>query len=208
MTPFEQGHGKKGKAQTVENEPRASITPGSSPAESFEQGKGKHKGQRFETGPGASVAPGSPPNERFEQGQGKHKGQKFENAPGASVAPGSSESFEQGKGKKNKGRVEHAEQTPVPGGAITPRNPNANLENQNNPEGGKHKGNRHDENSSPGRRMSVAGLAVAVANVASKFNLRLRRHRVDNMASRAGNRVARVRVRERKGETSPTPSPR
>src|SRR5205823_839486 len=78
MTPFEQGHGKKGKAQTVENEPRASITPGSSPAESFEQSKGKHKGQGFETGPGASVAPGSPPNERFEQGQGKHKGNRHD----------------------------------------------------------------------------------------------------------------------------------
>ena len=52
---------------------------------------------------------------------------------------------------------------------------------------------------SPGRRMSVAGLLAAV-NVASKFNLRLRRHRVDNMASRADNRVARVKVRERKGK--------
>jgi hypothetical protein len=47
--------------------------------------------------------------------------------------------------------------------------------------------------------MQVAGL-VAAANVASKFNLRLRRHRVDNMASRADNRVARERVRERKGK--------
>src|SRR4029077_1941832 len=52
---------------------------------------------------------------------------------------------------------------------------------------------------SPGHRMLVvvAGLVVVVASVASKFNLRLRRHRVDNMASRAGNRVARVKVRER-----------
>src|SRR5256885_17214828 len=47
------------------------------------------------------------------------------------------------------------------------------------------------------RRMSAAGLVV-VASVASKFNLRLRRHRVDNMASRADNRVARVRVRKAK----------
>jgi hypothetical protein len=47
--------------------------------------------------------------------------------------------------------------------------------------------------------MSVAGLLV-VASVASKFNLRLRRHRVDNMASRADNRVARVKVRERKAK--------
>ena len=127
MTRLNKGMAKKVKAKGLRTKPRASIAPGSSPAESFEQGKGKHKGQGFETGSGASAAPGSPPNERFEQGQGKHKGQKFENAPGASVAPGSSESFEQGKGKKNKGRVEHGEQTPVPGGAITPRNPNANL---------------------------------------------------------------------------------
>src|SRR5437868_3681830 len=52
---------------------------------------------------------------------------------------------------------------------------------------------------SPGRRMRVAGL-LAAANVVSKFNLKVRRHRVDNMASGAGNRVARVRVRERKGK--------
>jgi hypothetical protein len=51
--------------------------------------------------------------------------------------------------------------------------------------------------SSQGRRMRVAGLVVA--SVARKFNLRVRRHRVDNMASRADNRVARVKVRERKG---------
>jgi hypothetical protein len=38
-----------------------------------------------------------------------------------------------------------------------------------------------------------------VASVASKFNLKVRR-RVDNMASRAGNRVARVKVRERKAK--------
>ena len=64
-------------------------------------------------------------------------------------------------------------------------------------EGGKHKGTATTK-SSPGRRMSVAGLVVA-ASVASKFNLRLRRHRVDNMASRAGNRVARVKVRKERG---------
>src|SRR5207248_1593696 len=51
--------------------------------------------------------------------------------------------------------------------------------------------------SSPGRRMRVAEL-LAAANVVSKFNLKVRRHRVDNTASGAGNRVARVR--ERKGK--------
>jgi hypothetical protein len=51
---------------------------------------------------------------------------------------------------------------------------------------------------SPDRRMSVAGLLAAV-NVASKLNLKVRR-RVGNIASRVGNRVARVKVRERKGK--------
>ena len=50
---------------------------------------------------------------------------------------------------------------------------------------------------SPGRRVpAVAGLMAAVASVTSKFNLRPS-NRVDNMASRAGDRVARVKVRER-----------
>jgi hypothetical protein len=232
MAPFEQGHGKKGKGQRVENGPRASITPGSSPAESFEQGKakhggqgsetgpgasvapgsptndrfeqgqGKHKGQRFETGPGASVAPGSPPNERFEQGQGKHKGQKFENAPGASAAPGSSESFEQGKGKKNKGRIEHGEQTPVPGGAITPRNPNANLENQNNPQGGKHKGNRHDENQ-PGSQ-NAGGDGKRREQIQSQGPP----PQGGQYGQPGGQQRGQGKGKGKKGEASPTPSPR
>ncbi|PYM03453.1 MAG: hypothetical protein DMF13_04085 [Verrucomicrobia bacterium] len=206
MTPFEQGHGKKGKAQTVENEPRASIKPGSSPAESFEQSKGKHKGQGFETGPGASVAPGSPPNERFEQGQGKHKGQKFENAPGASVAPGSSESFEQGKGKK-KGRVEHGEQTPVPGRAINPQNPNANLDNQNNPEGGKHKGNRHDENFQPGSQ-NVGGGAGGGGKRREQIQSQAPPPQGGQYGQQGGQQGGQGKGKGKKGETSPTPSPR
>ena len=38
-----------------------------------------------------------------------------------------------------------------------------------------------------------------VANVASKFNPRVRR-REDNMASRVDNKAARVKARERKGK--------
>src|SRR5438128_739405 len=206
MTPFEQGHGKKGKGQRVENEPRALITPGSSPAESFEQGKGKHKDQRFETGPGASVAPGSPPNERFEQGQGKQKGQKFENAPGASVAPGSSESFEQGKGKKNKERVEHGEQTPLPGGAITPRNPNANLENQNNAEGAKHKGNLHDENQ-PGSQ-NAGGGAAGGGKRREQIQSQGPPPQGGQYGQRGGQPGGQGKGKGKKGEASPTPSPR
>src|SRR5437763_2412168 len=60
------------------------------------------------------------------------------------------------------------------------------------------KGTATTKTSSPGRRMSAPRLVVAVAaNVASEFNLKVRR-RVDNMASRADNRVARVRVRKAK----------
>src|SRR5438045_8504809 len=62
------------------------------------------------------------------------------------------------------------------------------------------KGTATTKTSSPGRRMSAGRLVVAVAaNVASKFNLKVRR-RVDNMASRADNRVAKVRVREGKAK--------
>ena len=232
-TPFEQGHGKKGKGQKFENEPGASVAPGSSPmesfeqgkgkhkgqrlenqpgvsvapgsspAESFEQGKGKHKGQRLENQPGASVAPGSSPVESFEQGKGKHKGQRFENGPGASVPPGSSESFEQGKGKKNKG---HGEQVPGSGGAMTPQNPNANLQNQNNPEGGKNKGNRHEENFQPGSQ-NVGGGAGGGGK---------RHEQIQSQAPAQGGQYGQPggqqgggqgKDRGKKAETSPTPSP-
>jgi hypothetical protein len=150
------------------------------------------------------VAPGSPPNERFEQGQGEHKGQKFENARGASVAPGSSESFEQAKGKKNKGRVEHAEQTPVPGGAITSRNPNANLEKQNNPEGGKHKGNRHDENIQPGSQ-NVGGGAGGGSGGKRREQIQ---PQGPPQGGQHGQQGGQGKGKGKKGETSPTPSPR
>jgi hypothetical protein len=184
-TSFEQAHGKKGKGQRFENEPRASVTPGSSPVESFEQGKGKHKGQRFENEPRVSVTPGSSPVESFEQGKGKQKGQRFETEPGASVGTSPAESMEQGKGKKGrgqrleneagtsggssptesseqskgkqKGHREQGEQTPGLGGPVTPQNPNATLQNQNSPEGGKHKGNRQQENFQPGSQNVGSG---------------------------------------------------
>ncbi len=154
--PFEQGHGKKGKGHRVENEPGTAVTPGSSPVESFEQGKGKHKGQRLENEPGASV--GTSPAESMEQGKGKKAGgQRFENEPGTSGGSSPAEASGQGKGK-NKAHREKGEQTPGLGGPMTPQNPNANLQNQNNPEGGKHKENRHEENVQPGSQ-NVGGGA-------------------------------------------------
>ena len=230
MTPGEQGQGKKGKGRRFENEPGASVAPGTLPSESFEQGKGKHKGQkvenepgasttsptqsfeqsrgklkgqRFENEPGVSTAPSSPPKESFDQGQGKHKGQRFENAP---VAPGSSEFVEQGKGKKNKGRVEHAERTPVPGAAVPPRNPKANLENQNNPEGGKRPGNRHEESLQPGPQ-----------NVGGGGGGGKRREQIQSQGpppqggqygQRGEQQGGQSKGKGKKGETSPTPSPR
>src|SRR6266513_953851 len=152
----EQGHGKKGKGHRVENEPGTAVTPGSSPVESFEQGKGKHKGQRLENEPGASV--GTSPEESLEQGRGKKAGgQRFENEPGTSGGSSPAEASGQGKGK-NKAHREKGEQTPGLGGPMTPQNPNANLQNQNNPEGGKHKENRHEENVQPGSQ-NVGGGA-------------------------------------------------
>src|SRR5205823_4575174 len=149
----------------------------------------------------ALASPGVSP---FEKGRGKQKGQKFENATGASVAAGSSEFFEQSKGKK-KGRVEHGEQTPVPGRAINPQNPNANLDNQNNPEGGKHKGNRHDENFQPGSQNVGAGGGGK------------RREQIQSQApppqggqygQQGGQQGGQSKGKGKKGETSPTPSPR
>src|SRR2546429_2558103 len=154
--PFEQGHGKKGKGHRIENEPGTSVTAGSSPVESFEQGKGKHKGQRFENEPGASA--GTSPAESMEQGKGKKgRGQRFENEPSTSGGSSPAESSQQGKGKQ-KGHREHGEQTPGLGGPMIPQNPNADLQSQNSPEGGKHKGNRHEENVQPGSQ-NVGGGA-------------------------------------------------
>src|SRR5882762_8326800 len=208
VTPVEQGQGKKGKGRGSENEPGASVAPGSSPSESFDQGKGKGKGkgQKFENERGASATPGSSPTESFEQGKGKHKGQRFENEPGPSVSPSSSESSEQGKGKKNKEHVEHGEQTPVPGRAINPQNPNANLENQNNPEGGKHKGNRHDENFQPGSQSVGAGTGHGGK----------RREQIQSQGppqggqygQQGGQQGGQGKGKGKKGEASPTPSPR
>src|SRR5437773_782354 len=65
----------------------------------------------------------------------------------ALTSPGASP-FEKGKGK-NKGH-ERVEQTPGYGSTMTPQSPNANVGNQGNPEGGKHKGNRYDEYNQPG----------------------------------------------------------
>jgi len=203
-TPFEQGQGKKSKGRRFESEPGASVAPGSSASESFEQGKNKHKGQKFENEP-TSAAPGSSPTESFEQGKGKYKGQRLENERGASVAPGSSESFEQGKGKK-KGRVENGEQTPVPGRAINPQNPNPNLEKQNNPEGEKRKGNRHDENFQPGSQ-NVGGAAGGGGK---------RREQIQPQGPPQGGQYGQPggqqggqgKGKGKKGEASPTPSPR
>src|SRR5207248_1538113 len=150
--PFEQGHGKKGKSQRVESEPGASVPAASSPVGSFEQGKGKHKGQRFENERGASV--GTSPAESIEQGKGKKgRGQRFENEPGTSGGSSPVESSDQGKGK-NKGHRDQGEQTPGLGG---PQNPNGNLQNQNSPEGGKHKGNRQQESFQPGSQNVEGG---------------------------------------------------
>jgi hypothetical protein len=155
VMPFEQGRGKKGKGHRGENEPGA-VTAGSSPVESFEQGKGKHKGQRLENEPDASV--GTSPAESIEQGKGKKgRGQRFENEPGISSGSSPAESSEQGKGK-HKGPKEQGEQTPGLGGPVTPQNPNANLQNQNSPEGGKHRENRQQESFQPGSQ-NVGGGA-------------------------------------------------
>jgi hypothetical protein len=156
VSPFEKGKGKH-KGETLQNQAATGVTAGTSPAATAipsEQGHGKKgKGQRFETEVGASIAPGT---ESFEQGKGKHKGQKFENEPAVSGGPGSSPAgYEQDKGKKR--GHEHGEQTPGDGPTITRQNSNANLGNQGDPEGGKHKGKRNDEYNQPGSQNAGGG---------------------------------------------------
>ncbi len=206
-TPFEQGQGKKGKGRRVEDEPGGSVTAGSSPVESFEQSKGKHKGQRFENEPGASVA--TSPAESMDQGKGKKgRGQRFENEPGAPGGSSPGESSEQGKGKQ-KGHREQGEQTPGLGGPMTPQNPNANLQNQNSPEGGKHKGNRHDENFQPGSQNVGGGPGGGGGGK--------RHEQIQSQGPPQGGQYGQQggqqgggegKGKGKKGETSPTPSPR
>jgi hypothetical protein len=213
VSPFERGKGKH-KGEKFENQAGASVAPGTSPAPMttpFEQGHGKKgKGQRFENEPGASIAPGSSPVESFEQGKGKHKGQRFENEPGASVPPATSttESFEQGKGKKNKEHVEHGEPTPGLGGAVTPQNPNANLQNQNKPEGGKHKGNRHEENIQPGSQ-NVGGAAGGGVGGGGKRHEQIQSQGQPQGGQQSGQQGGgQGKGKGKKAEGSPTPTPR
>jgi len=204
--PFEQGQDKKGKGQRVENEQGASVTAGSSPVESFEQGKGKHKGQRFENEPGASI--GTSPAESIEQGKAKKgRGQRFENEPGPSGGSSPVESAEQGKGK-NKGHRDQGEQTPGLGGPVTPQNPNVNLQNQNSPEGGKHKGNRQQESFQPGSQNVEGGPGGGGGK---------RREQIQSQGPPQGGPYGQQggqqgggqgKGKGKKGETSPTPSPR
>lgn len=156
---FEQERGKKGKQQRLESEASASTAPGSSPAtEPFEQGKGTHKGQKFENESAVSSGPASSsPAEYPEQGKGKKKGQRFENESAVSGGPASSSPTEypqQGKEKK-KDRGEHGEQNA--GYGMSPQSSNRNLQNENNPDYGKHRGDRQGENAQPGSQSSGGG---------------------------------------------------
>jgi hypothetical protein len=220
MTPLEQGHGKKDKGRRFENEPGASVAPGSSPAESFEQGKGKHKGQRIENEPGASVPPASP-GQSFKQGKVEKKaspGSRHVGYDDTEQAPGLSRTF------RNKG---HGEQTPGPG-AMTPQNPNANLQNQNNPDDGKPKGNRHQENFQPGSQ-NVGGAPSGGGGGKRHEQIQSQAPPQGGQYGQQGGGVSSGKHREqtksqvppqggqqsgsqgkdkgKKGKTSPTPSP-
>ena len=157
---FEQERGKKGKQQRLESEASVSTAPESSPVtEPFEQGKGKHKGQRFENESAVSGGPASSSAAEYpEQGKGKHKGQRFENESAVSGGAANSspaEYSEQSKGKKKAGGERNA------GYGMSPQSSNRNLQNENNPDYGKHKGNREDENAQPGSQSSGDGPAGA-----------------------------------------------
>jgi hypothetical protein len=210
VSPFERGKGKH-KGEQLENQAAASVAPGTSPTSTampVEQGHGKKgKGQRVENEQGASVTTGSSPVESFEQGKGKHKGQRLENEPGASAGASPTESMEQGKGK-NKGHREQGEQTPGLGGPVTPQNPNANLQNQNSPEGGKHKGTRQQESFQPGSQNVGSGPDGGGGK---------HREQIQSQGPPQGGQYGQQggqqgggqgKGKGKKGETSPSPSPR
>src|SRR6266516_4910567 len=210
VSPFERGRGKH-KGEQLENQAAASVAPGTSPmstAMPFEQGQDKKgKGQRVENEQGASVTAGSSPVESFEQGKGKHKGKRFENEPGASGGSSPVDSSDQGKGK-NKGHRDQGQQTPGLGGPVTPQNPNVNLQNQNSPEGGKHKGNRQQESFQPGSQNVEGGPGGGGGK---------RREQIQSQGPPQGGQYGQQggqqgggqgKGKGKKGETSPTPSPR
>jgi hypothetical protein len=164
-SPFENGKGKR-KGETLQNQAGVPVAPGAPPAtprfspatEQLEQGKGKHKGQRFENESAVSNgSASSSPAEYPEQSNRKKKGQTFEiesAVSGGSASSSPSGYPEQGKGEK-KGRSDYGEQNAVH--ETSSQSSNRNLQNENNPDYGKHKGNRQDGNARPGSQTSGGG---------------------------------------------------
>ena len=91
--------------------------------------------------------------------------------------------------------------------AINPQNPNANLDNQNNPEGGKHKGNRHDENFQPGSQ-NVGGGAGGGGKRREQIQSQAPPPQGGQYGQQGGQQGGQGKGKGKKGETSPTPSPR
>ena len=155
------------------------------------------------TGANVNAALASPGVSPSEKGKGKQKGERLENQAGASVAPENSPAamttpFGQGHG-------ERGEQTPSSAGPVTSQNPNANLQNENYPEGGKHKRNRHEENVQRGSQNIGGGAGAGGGGK--------RREQIQPQGQPQGEQYGQQgggqgKGKGKKGETSPTPSPR
>jgi hypothetical protein len=122
---------------------------------------------------------------------------------------------DEGKGKK-KGHGERGEEVPAIGSPMPPQNANANLENENNREGGKHKGNRHEENVEPGSPNVGAGPGVTGRYRDQIQSQAPRQSGVRYPQPQSGAQPGQQRGQQdeepkgkgKKGEGSPTPPPR
>lgn len=209
-SPFERGKGKH-KGEKFENQPGASIAPGTSPAASmtpFEPGKGKKgKGQGFENQ--ASVAPAASPASSmtpFEEGKGRHKDQKFENQPGVSGAPGTAPTeattpFDQGKGK-HKGEKHEGNVMPTPNAMLNPNGPPPQQGNE-----GRHQGPpKYDEFQAGTQGHGSGGGAGKQHDQQLQRGQQIQQQQQGN-AQQQGNVQGQDKGKKNKGEGSPSPPP-
>src|SRR5438309_6322384 len=198
MTPFEQGHGKKGKAQTVENEPRASITLAPHQPSLSSRVRVSTKVRDSRLGPARQWLQVRRQMNASNRGRVNTKARNSRTHRAHRLLQVLPNPLNKAKARK-KGALNMANKRLFLAEPSIPKIRMRIWTTKTIPRAENIKGTATTKTFSLDRRMSAAGLVV-VASVASKFNLRLRRHRVDNMASRADNRVARVRVRVRKAK--------
>jgi len=204
----EQGKGKKGKGQRSANEAGASA--GSSPVGSFEPGKGKHKGQRFENEPGAPASQGS--SESFEQGKAKKKGQGEHGeqtpGPGRPVTPqnpnGNLENQSSPEGSKHKGNRHEETYQPgsqnVGGGAGGGGKRHEQFQPQGQPQ---RQGGQYGQQGGQGGQQASGGGGKHREQIQSQGPPQSGQN-----GPQGGQQGGGQKGKGKKGEPSPTPSPR